>query len=160
MTLSTTWISSAHLRRYISIKRPMDGDGVIKLYEPFPTPCQHDYAAIWFRSFWEHGGQRPLDAHVSGWPRNPNIPHKDNKYKNSGFPSCCADEAAENLEDLAATSVHTWQWQFERGKPRLGGLTVEENTARKDTAREEQTKRSGDTSLRRKNDLAYSEMKC
>ena len=31
--------------------------------------------------------------------------------------------------------VNTWLWQFGRGKPRLGGLTIEETQDRQDSAR-------------------------
>jgi hypothetical protein len=48
--------------------------------------------------------------------------------------------------------VNPWLWQFGRGKPRLGGLTVEEAALKKDARREEQAKRSEETRLRRKED--------
>jgi hypothetical protein len=50
--------------------------------------------------------------------------------------------------------VHKWLWQFGRGKPRLGGLTVEETTLMKDARREDQAKRSVKTRRRRKVDKA------
>ncbi len=37
--------------------------------------------------------------------------------------------------------VNTWLWQFGRGKPRLGGLTMEETGERQDAARKESDKR-------------------
>ncbi len=46
-------------------------------------------------------------------------------------------------------------WQFQRGKPRLGGLTVEEPILKKDTRREEQAKRSAETCQRRKADRSW-----
>jgi hypothetical protein len=47
-------------------------------------------------------------------------------------------------------------WQFGRGKPRLGGLTVKETAERKKAAREEKFKRasSWETRRRRKSDKA------
>ena len=37
--------------------------------------------------------------------------------------------------------VNPWLWQFGRGKPRLGGLTVEDTTERKNAARDERLER-------------------
>ncbi len=52
--------------------------------------------------------------------------------------------------------MHTpsWLWNFGRGKPRLGGLTVEETAMRKKTVRKDQTKRSAETRNRRRADGA------
>ena len=38
--------------------------------------------------------------------------------------------------------VNTWLWMFARGKPRLGGLSVEETALKKKAVREDQAKRS------------------
>ena len=38
--------------------------------------------------------------------------------------------------------VNQWLWQFGRGKPRLGGLSVEETDDRKDASQKEQIERS------------------
>jgi hypothetical protein len=40
--------------------------------------------------------------------------------------------------------VNQWLWKFGRGKPRLGGLTVDETAMRKNTVREDNTKRSAE----------------
>ncbi len=45
-------------------------------------------------------------------------------------------------------------WQFGRGKPRLGGLSVEKTGARKEAAQKEQLQRSVETRRRRKADRA------
>ncbi len=42
--------------------------------------------------------------------------------------------------------VNTWLWNFGRGKPRLGGLTVKETDLRKETVRKDQANRSGESS--------------
>ncbi len=41
--------------------------------------------------------------------------------------------------------VNTWLWQFRRGKPRLGGLTIEETSDRQDSARKASDKRRKET---------------
>jgi hypothetical protein len=42
-------------------------------------------------------------------------------------PAGCADAAAEDgRRGINVYEVNTWRWQFGHGKPRLGGLTIEE----------------------------------
>ncbi len=50
--------------------------------------------------------------------------------------------------------VNTWLWNFGCGKPRLGGLTVEETAIRKETVRKDQAKRSAETRRRLRADRA------
>ncbi len=69
----------------------------------------------------------------------PKIPHKFSKRKDSGFPFGCADAAGNVYE------VNPWPCQFGRGKPHLGGLTVEDTTERKKAARDERIQRGWET---------------
>ena len=48
--------------------------------------------------------------------------------------------------------VTPWLWQFGRGKPRLGDLSVEETAERKQAHRDESHKRAVETRRRRKAD--------
>ncbi len=50
--------------------------------------------------------------------------------------------------------VNQWLWQFGRGKPRLGGLSVEETDDRKDAAQQERIVCRAETRRRRMADLA------
>ncbi len=50
--------------------------------------------------------------------------------------------------------VNPWLWQFGRGKPRLGGLSVEKTGDRKEAAQKEQLLRGAETRRRRKADQA------
>ena len=50
--------------------------------------------------------------------------------------------------------VNTWLWMFGRGKPRLGGLTIEETSDRQDSARKASDKRRKETRDGRKDDGA------
>ena len=50
--------------------------------------------------------------------------------------------------------VNPCLWQFGRGKPRLGGLSVEEADDRKDAAQPEQIVRGAETRQHRKADRA------
>ena len=65
----------------------------------------------------------------------------------------CTESAAVD-ERLGSNvyEVNMWLWQFGRGKPRLGGLTVEqpETMARKSTVADEQHKKAAGTKWRHK----------
>ena len=50
--------------------------------------------------------------------------------------------------------VNLWLWKFGRGKPRLGGLSVEETYDRKDAAQQERIVRGAVTYMRSKADWA------
>ena len=85
----------------------------------------------------------------------PTIPHKFSRHKGSGFPMGCADSAAlDRRRGCNVYEVKTWLWNFGRGKPRLGGLTVEETAMRKKTVRTDQAKRSAETRRCRREDAA------
>jgi hypothetical protein len=69
----------------------------------------------------------------------PTIPHLYSKRKDSGFPMGCADSAAvpvdrDGRRGSNVYEVNPWLWQFGRGKPRLGGLSVEKTEERKQAA--------------------------
>jgi hypothetical protein len=103
----------------LHMRGPMEDAGVVKLYEPSPTPCL--YVA-------------PAENMVSRVPLIPlfltvntttTIPHVYSKHTDSGFPMGCADAAAlDGRRVNNVYEVNQWLWQFGRGKPRLGGLTV------------------------------------
>ncbi len=81
----------------------------------------------------------------------PTIPYKFSKHKGSGFPMGCATTAtSDGRRDSNVYEVNTWlwHWQFGHGKPRLGGLTVEETAVKKNTRQDEQARRSGETRRR------------
>jgi hypothetical protein len=54
--------------------------------------------------------------------------------------------------------VNPWLWQFGRGKPRLGGLTVEENSDRQLARDVNRQKRAAETRQRRKADRLRSSL--
>jgi hypothetical protein len=75
------------------------------------------------------------------------------KRRDSGFPYGCADSAAaDGRQGSNVYELNPWLWQFGRGKPRLGGLTVKETQAaeRNKAAREEKFKRAWETRRHRK----------
>jgi hypothetical protein len=81
------------------------------------------------------------------------IPHMFSKHKDLGFPYGCADSAAvDGRLGSNVYKVNPWLWQFGRGKPRLGGLTVKDATERNDAVCNERLKRRWETRGRRKAD--------
>jgi hypothetical protein len=68
------------------------------------------------------------------------------RVQQSCFPAGCADSAADDgRRGSNVYEVNTWLWQFGRGKPRLGGLTIEETSDRQDAARKASDKRRKET---------------
>jgi hypothetical protein len=109
------------------IKGPMEDDGVIKLYELSPTPC------LYVADVQNMVGRVLLLPWFLAGNLTPTIPHIFSKRKSSGFPYGCTDAAAtDGRRGSNVYGVNPWPWQFGRGKPRLGGLTIEEITERKD----------------------------
>jgi hypothetical protein len=135
----------------LPIKGPMEDAGVIKLYEPSPTPCLCVAMAE------NMVGRVPLIPLFLAGNSTPTIPHMFSKRKDSGFPHGCADSAAADERrgsNLKVYEVNPWLWQFGPGKPRLGGLTVKETAERKKAAREEKFKRAWENRRHRKSDKA------
>jgi hypothetical protein len=103
----------------LPIKGPMEDAGVVKLYEPSPTPCLYVAPAA------NMVGRILLMSCFLDGNATPTIPHKYSKNKSSCFPAGCADTAAEDGgRGSNVYEINTWLWQFGRGKPSLGGLTI------------------------------------
>ena len=124
----------------------MEDSGVVKLYEPSPTPCLYVAPAENMR------GRVPLVPLFLAGNATPTIPHLYSKRKDSGFPMGCADAAAvDGRRGSNIYEVNPWLWQFGRGKPRL---SVEDTQERKAAASVESYKRGVETRRRRKADRA------
>ena len=124
----------------LPIKGPMEDAGVVKLYEPSLTPCPYVANAE------NMVGRIPLMPCFLDGNATPTIPHKYSKNKNSCFPAGCADSAAEDgRRGSNVYEVDPSLWQFGRGKPSLGGLTIEETSDRQDAARKASDKRWKET---------------
>ena len=72
----------------LPIKGPMEDAGVVKLYEPSPTPCLYVAPAE------NMVGRVPLMPLFLAGNATPTIPHLYSKRKDSGFPMGCADTAS------------------------------------------------------------------
>ncbi len=58
----------------------------------------------------------------------------------------CAEAAAEDGRcGSNVYEVNTWLWQFGRGKPCLGSMTIEETSDRQDSPAKRRTKRRKET---------------
>ena len=133
----------------LPIKGPLEDSGVVKLYEPSPTPCLYVAPAE------NMVGRVPLMPLFLAGNSTPTIPHLYSKRKDSGFPMGCADAATlDGRRGSNVYEVNPWLWQFGRGKPRLGGLTVEATAQRMADASLESRKQAAETRRQRKNDRA------
>ena len=119
------------------IKGHMEGAGVVKLYEPSPTPCLYVAPAE------NMVGRVPLIPVFLAGNATPTIPHIYSKRKESGFPMGCADAATEDGRRCSNVyEVNPWLWMFGRGKPRLGGLTPRLRRLQKGSSLKRLTERS------------------
>jgi hypothetical protein len=133
----------------LPIKGPMEDAGVVKLYEPSPTTC------IYVAPAENMVARVPLIHLLLAGNTTATIPRVYSKRKDSGFPMGCADEAAlDGSRGSNIYEVNPWLWQFGRGKPRLGGLTVEETADRQLAKDVDRKKRAVETRQRHKADRA------
>ena len=138
----------------LPITGPMEDSGVVKLYEPSPTPC------LYVAPVENMVGRVPLMPLFLAGNATPTIPHLSSKRQESGFPLGCADTAAvDGRRGSNVYEVNPWLWQFGRGKPRLGDLSVEDTAERKQAHRDESHKRAVQTRRRRKADRTWLQMK-
>ena len=118
------FITSEELK--LPITGPVEDSGVVKLYEPSPTPC------LYVAPVENMVGRVPLMPLFLAGNATPTIPHLYNKRKESCFPLGCADASAvDGRRGSNVYEVNPWLWQFGRGKPRLGVLSVEDTAERK-----------------------------
>ena len=137
----------------LPIKGPLEDAGVTKLYEPSPTPCLYVAPAA------NMAGRVPLIPLFLAGNSTPTIPHMF-KRKDSGFPYGCADAgAADGRRGSNVYEVNLWLWSFARGKPRLGGLSVEKTFERQVAANEASKERAAENRRRRKADKAWFKVK-
>ncbi len=75
-------------------------------------------------------------------------------------PGCPDAAATDGRRSSNVYEVNQWLWQFGRGKPRLGGLTIEETAERKDAVSNALHKRAAATVRHRKANPALFEVHC
>ncbi len=82
------------------------------------------------------------------------------RFPDSGFPYGCADAAAaDGRRGSNVYEVNLWLWSFGRGKPRLGGLSVEKTFERQVAAGEASKERAAENCRRCKADKAWFKVK-
>ena len=129
----------------LPIKGAMEDARVFKLNEPSPTPCLYVAPAQ------NMVGRVPLIPCFLAGNSTHTIPLMFSKRRDSGFPFGCADSAAvDGMLGSNVYEVKLWLWQFGRGKPRLGGLTIEQTMARKSAVADERHNKAVVTKQRRK----------
>ncbi len=107
----------------------MEDSGVVKLYEPSPTPC------LYVAPVQNIVGRVPLFLLFLAGNSTLTIPHMFAKRKDAYFPFGCADTAAvDGRRGSNVFEVNMWLWSFGRSKPRMGGLYIEQTAARQDAA--------------------------
>ena len=125
----TTWSSSADFEELkLPISGPVETTGVTKWYKSSPTPCLYVSLAVCI------AGRVPLIPFFLAGNSTPTIPHKYSKHKSSGFRvpmGRCDTAAADGRRGSDVYEVNAWLCQFGRGKPRLGGLSIEETADKK-----------------------------
>ncbi len=96
-------------------------------------------------------GRVPLIPLFLAGNSTPTIPHMFSKRKDPGFLYGCTDAAAtDGRQGSNVCEVNSWLLQFGHGKPRLGGLTIEQTTERKDAVSNALHKRAAETVRHRK----------
>ncbi len=129
----------------LPIKWPMEDAGVTKLYELPPTPCLYVAPAA------NMVGRVPRIPLFLAGNSTPTIPHMLRKRKDAGFPYGCADAAAaDGRRGSNVYEVDLWLWSFARGKPRLGGLSVEKTFERQLVAGKASKERAAENHRRSK----------
>ena len=125
-------------------KGPMD-HATTKLYEPSPTPI------LFVASCHLILGRVPLFPCFLDGNSTPTIPHKLRHLKASTFPHGTTDvAAADGRRGSNVYEVNPWLWQFGRGRPRLGGLSVTETEERRILIARTGAVKSHETRRRRK----------
>jgi hypothetical protein len=127
----------------------MEKWGVQKLYEPSPTPILYVGLAT------DVLGRVPLMPLFLLGNSTPTIPHELRKHLRGKFPYGEADAAdASGKRGSNVYEVNQWLWQFGRGKPRLGGLSVSATEERRIAELQDSARRGQETRVRRRRKAA------
>jgi len=124
---------------------PMKSRGVAKYYEPSPTPT------LYVGSIANVLGRVPLMPLFLHGNSTPTIPHQLRKLQRSKFPYDSADASDKSgRKGSNVYEVNLWLWQFGRGKPRLGGLSVGKTEERRIAVMQTGARRGHATRTKRK----------
>ncbi len=147
MTSYSTWSFSALLRSWICPS--MDRWRELQCSNCMSLPLHLDFMSLQLTMC-----SKSPTLFLAG-NSTPTPPHSFSRFKGSSLPVGCADSAAaDGRRGSNVYEVNHWLWKFGHGKPRLGGLTVDETAMRKNTVREENSKQVVETRRRRRADGA------
>ena len=90
-------------------------------------------------------GRVPLIPLFLAGNSTPTIPHQYSQHKRSFPVGICDTAAADGRRGSNLYEVNLWLWQFGRGKPCLGGLSVEKTDDRKEAAQKERLLHGAET---------------
>jgi len=122
---------------------------VQKYYEPTPTPT------LYVGQVCNVLGRVPSMPLFLLGNATPTIPYELRKYQRNLFSYCSTDTAQEsgrrgsNVYELSA-----WLWQFGRGKPSVGGLSVADTEDRRIAVMQDVARRGHATRTKRKHKAA------
>jgi hypothetical protein len=103
----------------------MEARGIQKCYDPSLTPI------LYVGPISNGLGRVPLMPLFLHGNSTPTIPHELRHLQHSKSPHCCTDAADESgRKGSNVYEVNQWMWEFGRGKPRLGGLSVTETSGK------------------------------
>ena len=123
---------------------PMESKGIRKFYDPSPTPI------LYVGPISNVLGRVPLMPLFLHGNSTPTIPHQLRHLQRSKFPHGCADASDESgRKGSNVYELNQWTWEFGRGKPRLGGLSVADTEERRIAVRKEGCKRAQSTKAKR-----------
>ena len=124
---------------------PMERAGVQKLYEPTPTPI------LFVAPCQNVRGRVPLFPLFLNGNVTPTIPFLYRQHQRTKFPHGITDSSnATGRKGSNVYEVNLWLWQFGRGKPRLGGLSVADTEDRRTELLKDGHRRAVETRKRRK----------
>jgi hypothetical protein len=102
---------------------PMDKWDVQKYHKP--TPATTFYVTIYVGQVFNVLGRVQLMPLFLLGNATPTIPYELRKHQRNLFPYGCTDTAQESgRRGSNVYELNAWLWQFGRGKPRVGGLSV------------------------------------
>ena len=144
MTSKSNWYSSAQ-DLDLPDSSPMMSRGISKYYEPSPTPT------LYIGPIANVLGRVPLMPLFLHGNSTPTIPHQLSKHQRSKFPYGRADASDRSgRKGSNVYEVNIWLWQFGRGRPRLGGLSVGDTEERRIAVMQDGARRGHATRTKRK----------
>lgn len=127
----------------LQIQGHMESAGVKMLYEP--SGKKYFFCGLVSDMI----GRVPLVPCFIHGNTTPTIPHEYSSLQRTRFNMGRADSLDGNIHGSSVYEVNLWIWQFGRGRPRIGGLSVEKTDEKRKLCRTQAALASADTRKRR-----------